>query len=600
MQRTSKNWQENQNGHLVLEGFVEISLGIADPDALLDAEATDTGSIYFSNTAQTVSEVEKQIAPYLTLEQNLWLLDGGGAVVPTKNYQDTGFIGRQFSDESGNFLEVPTVIISFSKAHLPLIPGLTITWSEAFGEYAESFEVVAYRDNAAIASKLVENNTGTVTIVDLDIQNYDKIVIKVLKWCLPNRRARIADIYLGLKKVYTKADLMGFEHTQTVDPLSASLSKMEIKFSVDNTANTYDPNNATGLSKYLMERQEIRARYGYKLGGGIEWIPAGVFYLSDWEAPQNGLDAKFTARDLLEFMSPVYMRGVYSPEGRSLYDLAVDVLEAANLPLSKDGGVKWVIDESLKGIFTTAPLPAVPISECLQLIAHAGCCALYADRLGILHISPTGTAPSGFEVNEFNSYSKTEIQLTKPLKDVEVKIYNYFLAETGKELFNGEIPVSGERKISIAYSEVAANVTAAVTDGVIESAQYFAHSCTLTLSGEGVAKVVVTGDILKTSDTTLVIANEEKGENQSVQNPLITSSEHGLRVGEWVRQYLKNRKNLSSDWRADPSVDALDIVKNLNQYGSNFARLSNITLTYNGAFSGKCEGRVCDVAESRI
>lgn len=332
----------------------------------------------------------------------------------------------------------------------------------------------------------------------------------------------------------------------------------------------------------------------------MEWIPAGVFYLSDWEAPQNGLDAKFTARDLLEFMSPTYLWGVYAPEGRSLYDLAVDVLEAANLPLSKEGDVKWVIDQSLRAVYTTAPLPAVPISECLQLIAHAGCCALYADRLGILHIAPTTPTPSGLEVNDFNSYSKTEIQLTKPLKDVEIKIYNYFISETGKELFNGDIPLSGQRKITLAYSESAANVTATVTGGVIENAQYFAHYCSLTLSGEGVAKVIVTGDILKTSDTTLVVTNEEKGESQSVQNPLITSSDHGLQVGEWVRNSLKNRKNLSSDWRADPSVDALDIVKNLNQYGSNFARLSNITLTYNGAFSGKCEGRVCDVADSDI
>ena len=44
----------------------------------------------------------------------------------------------------------------------------------------------------------------------------------------------------------------------------------------------------------------MRVKYGLKLNDDtIEYIPAGVFYLSEWESPQNGLEANFVARDLL-------------------------------------------------------------------------------------------------------------------------------------------------------------------------------------------------------------------------------------------------------------------------------------------------------------
>ena len=94
---------------------------------------------------------------------------------------------------------------------------------------------------------------------------------------------------VGINKIYTKTDLMEFEHSQEVDPLNAKLPKISVRFGIDNTSDEYNPNNEAGMSKYLMERQEIRTRYGYKLGDSIEWIDGGVFYLSEWEAPQNGI-----------------------------------------------------------------------------------------------------------------------------------------------------------------------------------------------------------------------------------------------------------------------------------------------------------------------
>lgn len=593
MQPVSANWLNNQKQTIVEESFVEVSYDIADPDALADASASDNGSIYIANTPQIVSEVAKDIVPYATLERNIWLLDGSRKIIPESDYGDTGYVSDILSNETCGFDKIPIVEISFTEVHAPVIPGITITWGDAYNEYAENFRVTAYNGATLVAEKNVIDNKSVVSVVELDIENYDLIRIEILKWCLPYHRARISNVFIGVNRIYTKTDLMEFEHLQEVDPLNAKLPKISVRFGIDNTSDEYNPNNEAGMSKYLMERQEIRTRYGYKLGDSIEWIDGGVFYLSEWEAPQNGISANFEARDLLEFMRSTYMKGVYSSEGVSLYSLATAVFEEANLPLNSDGTVKWVIDDSLKNIYTNAPLPLVSLAECLQMIANAAACVLYADRKGILHIEPIKTEPDDYTIDNFNSFKKSEISLTKPLLQVDVTTYNYFIGDTGKELYNGVIPINGSKSIYITYSDPAVNVSANVTNGTLVSANYYTNACLLTITGNGDVSVNITGDILKTSETIITISTgEEKGEIQKVENPLITTSERAVAIGEWVKDYLSNRKIISSEWRADPRLDVMDIITVKNNYGSSLVRTTSVSFAYNGAFRGTGEGRI--------
>ena len=76
------------------------------------------------------------------------------------------------------------------------------------------------------------------------------------------------------------------------------------------------------------------------------------FYLSGWDAPQNGLYANFEARDILEFMNGIFMKGVYRPSGISLKALAEEVLLDAGLPEREDGLPPWKLHESLDDMYT--------------------------------------------------------------------------------------------------------------------------------------------------------------------------------------------------------------------------------------------------------
>jgi hypothetical protein len=529
MQTVSEKWKNAHKQTLLNESYVEVSLDIADPDALADASSQDNGAVYISDSSHLSSKGGKNIVPYCTLEQNLWLLDGGRKAIPESEYGESGYIGDVLSDDTCVFSEkTPIITINFPKPFDSLIPGVTITWSPTYGEFADSFVVTAYNGDSIIAEKEVIENRSVKSFVMVDIVNYDRIVIRVKKWCLPYHRARVEEVFVGMNKVYSKTELFNYSHVQSVDPISTSLPKNEINFSIDNLTGEYNPYNEQGMSKYLMTRQEVKARYGLKLDdGSIEWVKGGTFYLSDWHAKQNGMSADFTARDLLEFMSAIYNE-THDLSPRTLYELAENILMASDLPLNDDGTVKWVIDESLKSITTTAPLPKDTLANCLQVIANAGECVLYQDRSGILRIEPLKFDVADYKINSFNSYSKSEIAIAKPIKQVDVTVYQYNIDDEGEK---------------------------STTTGV----------------------TVVVGTM---------------GECIVVDNPLITDDARAMAVGEWIGTHLGHRMTLDSSWRVDVRLDALDIVTNENSYNTNNVRMTDVTFEFNGAFRGTGEGKV--------
>lgn len=594
METVTSAWKEVQSQQLLNESYIEISFAITDPDAITDATASDNGALSIADTASIVSQDEKSIVPYATLEENLWLLDGSRRFIPASNQGDNGYIGNLLSDENCAFTTNPVIDVQFSTNHDVLIPGVTIVWGTAYDEYARAFTVSAYKGTALVAQKQITDNTSVTSIVQMDIKDYDHIRVEIVKWCLPHHRARIARLFIGIEKVYTKSDVLEYQHEQDVDPIGATAPINKMTFAIDNSDDAYDPNNTSGLSKYLIERQRIQVKYGLKMNdGSIRYIRGGVFYLSEWEAPQNGIKASFTGRDLLEFMQKPYVKGFYTASGTSLYDLADSVFNEANLPLNDDGTKKWVIDNSLKTITTVAPLPMSPLSECLQYIAQAGRCVLYSDRAGMLHMEPISATKQDYAITAFNSFQRPEISLQKPLGSVDTKVYNYFTGETGQELFSGQATVNGTQELTVTYSQSAINVSATVTGGTLVSANYYTNACVLKITAAGAVTIQITGDILKTSTSDYVLQVDDKGEAQGVNNPLIASSEMAAAVSQWVKAWLSNRRIITiGEWRADPRLDAADLIDSQNKFDTDDVRITSVKYTFAGAFRGSGEGRI--------
>jgi hypothetical protein len=418
MQNTSTAWKEAQEQTIVPESFVELSYRVGDPAAQLDVTATDNGSEPFANTAQIVDELEKTYEKYATFEQDIWILDGTMKLLPDVVTQDMGFVSSELCNESGVFERPPVITLSFTQIHTTLTPGVTIQWTEAFGEHATAFAVTAYNGATVVATKTVTNNDKVLSVVEMDLENYNKIEIEILEWCYPYHRARIEEILVGAVQLFTKSDLLAFEHGQSVDLLSAELPKSHITFSLHNVEGEWNPNNPQGLWRYLLERQEIVVRYGYKIGNSIEWIKSGTFYMSEWDTPSNGIYASFTARDLLEFMQGKFE---VTTTTLNLFDLATQALTQSELPVTKEGQNRWYIDSSLSAIAVTLPEDFdFTCAEVVQLCANAACCVFYQDRNGILRIEPLADVLTDYVISKHVSYANAEYEIGKELKAVDV------------------------------------------------------------------------------------------------------------------------------------------------------------------------------------
>ena len=417
MVNVSYDWINAQKGTLLPEMFLELTYNVTEPGLQEDASASANSEAYFSDTEQIVNGLAKDSDNYASLEFGLWGLDGNSGFLDGAP-DDPGYVSGVLSGLDGVFATYPTITIDFGKQHTALIPGITITWGDAYNEWATKFRVTAYNAGAVVTQTTISNNRSLVTAVNLDMAVYNRIVIEIMEWSHPRHRARCLDIFLGVQKVYRKTDLTKFEHEQSADLLSAALPKNSITFGLRNDDDRWNPDSPSGSEVYLAERQEIIAKYGMDINGRTEWIKGGTFWISEWSTPANGLEAVFTARDLLGFMDEAYT----GTRKGTLYAIALAALQQVNLPKLKNGNNRWVMDGSLKDITTdfSADTKEYTVADILQMVAHAGCCVFYQDRDGIVHIEPWKEIYSGYMIEPHISYKHPEYNITKPLRAVSV------------------------------------------------------------------------------------------------------------------------------------------------------------------------------------
>ena len=414
----SNGWAAAHKQTLLPEMFIEIIYGATDPGLREDASVTVNDKAYFSDVSNLVSGTNRKREKVGTLEQGLWGLDGSYTYLDGSP-DNPGYVSGAISNAACQFTgTIPTITISFSELRSDLIPGLMFKWSTTYNEWATDYRVTTYRGDIVVSQTTVKENTSPDSVAWLTMSGYNRITIEILGWSLPYHRARCEEIFLGMQTVYTKTDLMGYTHSQSVDLLSAALPKNEITFKLRNEDNRWNPDNPIGNEQYLQARQEIKVRYGMEVDGEVEWIKGGTFWLSEWNTPSNGLEASFTARDALEFMGEEYA-GVRSG---TLAEIAKAAFVQADLPILETGEDRYVIDPILENYTTdfSGENASYTVAQILQMVAHAGNCVFWQDRDGIVRIAPWNITYSGYIIDQNISYTHPEYDFNKPLKAISV------------------------------------------------------------------------------------------------------------------------------------------------------------------------------------
>lgn len=331
--------------------------------------------------------------------------------------------------------------------------------------------------------------------------------------------------------VYTKKDLLSFTHQQTGSLVSGELPKNHIEFSLDNSDGRWNPSNPRGMERYLSDRLKVTLRYGYVINGVEQWIPGGVFYLSEWRTSLNGFEANFTARDILEYMINTPFTGEITG---TLYDVALSAIAECDIPADPNADkVAFVLGESplggdsvlgfvlTGGIHISDELKSYSVGNIeydgdetvaviLQKCANAAGCVMYQGRDGVLTIGKLSYEDTGYVIPKKLSYTYPEIDFSRPIKDVSVTYYDNAVTV---------FPFSGS------------------------------------------------------------------GETQTLNNEFIKEKGQANEIAKWVCDSLRSRQQVTGEYRGDPRLDLFDVVSIESKYGTIAGVvLTDIKYSFTGAF----------------
>ena len=413
MEVVSQAWKDAQRLDLLPENFLKIIYRVTEP-GLNDTYSTETNGEAVYSDISDLSNTEGMIK-YATLEPGIWMLDGSCYLLPDEApYGDNKFVSSEFCDNDGYFTVNPVITLLWESVHSTVIPGITVQWSALFDEYPIEFAVRVMNDDTVINTFENTLNDSALTVIMTDIRDFNKVEVEIKRWNIPNHRARMEQLFVGIIKNYSKDDIMSFSSTDSVDVLSGELPEQSAIFVLDNIENQWNPINPQGLTKYLSEQQSIEIRYGMSIDGNVEWIDGGLLYLAEWSTPTNGIEASFTAKNILSFMDIPYT----GTRIGTLYEIATAAIGQIDLP--DYATYQFDVTLATVSIDFSADTNDYTVAEILQMVANAGKCIMYQNRKGCLKIEPMQSELSDYVIGKQLLYSWPEVSLSKKLRNVIV------------------------------------------------------------------------------------------------------------------------------------------------------------------------------------
>lgn len=568
MKVVSDKFKESMTRNIRPASRFQASLEMRDRSVESDATVITPDSTSFS-TGVFDSTHE---GDYVAFEKDFFRVGSTQRILPDEGYINNGYVSSVICDSNGTFRDIPVIEIAFDKAQS--FVGMTYEFAYA---YPTQIRVTYYLDGERRGQFM--SHPTDVSFVDSEnrLSEFDRITFEFLAMSEPNRRLRIARMSFGYEKKFEMGDILSMSHTLSIDPISSALPYEKLALKVNNLNKDYNPDNPQGLWVYFTNGQPLSIRYGTEVDGEIEWVEAGKLYLSD--APTvDANSANFEAVDTISTLTNEYNKGVWSEDGITLYDLAVNVLEDA-------GVTKYVLPDSLKDIVTFAPLPILPHRECLQMIANAGECVLHTDPHGtvVIENQTHDETPIDYHIDFTKVFEKPVVKKTEKLKSVDVRVHSLHKTSEKSELCKQTgVSIGGVKEIQVMYDS-ATDVEATVIGGEIVYAVYYAHTAFLQISAESTVDISVSG--YKITDDTSVYSTKvsDTGEVCPLDNPLITDTDRAKSVGEWVAAYLESRNSYDMNFRQDFTLDINDVVYIRSDFEDNIpARITKLQFNLPG------------------
>ena len=566
-------------------GFLKVKFNIVDPET--NPDLSSNSEEIFSDLDNIKETTIPQSKNYATLEKNFWLLNDSQPIYGSEELEQT-YVSSYMSDKNCLFSDKACITLT-SSVYLTTL-GLTMVFDSIDKNYAKKLKVKAYRDSTMIMDKDYTLSSYSDRLIFADneeLVRWNKIEIYFIESSLPYRRIRVNQLLFGIMETYTDENLISAESKEKTTMINSELPTHTFKFTIDNMNKLFNPDNPQGWYRYILQQQPISYEWGYQLDDGtIEWILGGKMLLTgSVEVGEN--QVSFSTTSLINYLTKVYKKGVYNSSGRSLYDLAVDVLEDSNIDSSQ-----YNLWSDLKSIKTDAPLPKLEARQLLQIIATTGNCILFTNRENVINIQPFNYVlnPDGMKYDFIISNPVVKVQ--SELHNTIIYINHYSKEDNVSELFKNEsLEITGTKTIEIEY-DLATDISATITGGTIVSANYYGRYAILkiTNTGEDTISLKVSGKKINNSQTIDSKQFNDDGENIEYKNDLITQmveSSKETKLKDFIGNWYNNRNIYSFENRGDIVKDTREIIPIETDFSNSLiGYLVENNINYDGAWSG--------------
>lgn len=230
---------------------------------------------------------KKIVQKYATLENNYTLLDGSFMVWNENSLVENGYVTQDIFEDINN----NTIIITNNSTTTPS-KGVSIYFKE---NLPFNFNVTLnFRDGSSIIDEVRNNQTYNYQYIFTNEKVINNVEIQILNVEFPKNRLRIASVDFNIGDVYEGEELLSFDVTEELDLMIENLPINTCTINLNNYPNShgeskFDVINPNSIVNYLDNNTMIEPYIGVLTeDNGVEYVPMGIFYLSNWDSNPEG------------------------------------------------------------------------------------------------------------------------------------------------------------------------------------------------------------------------------------------------------------------------------------------------------------------------
>ena len=230
---------------------------------------------------------KKIVQKYATLENNYTLLDGSFMVWNENSLVENGYATQDIFENINN----NTIIITNNSTNTSS-KGVSIYFKE---NLPFNFNVtINFRDGNSIIDEVRNNQTYNYQYIFTEEKVINNVEIQILNVEFPKNRLRIASVDFNMGDVYEGEELLSFDVTEELDLMIENLPINTCTINLNNYPNShgeskFDVINPNSIVNYLDNNTMIEPYIGVLTeNSGVEYVPMGIFYLSNWDSNPEG------------------------------------------------------------------------------------------------------------------------------------------------------------------------------------------------------------------------------------------------------------------------------------------------------------------------